>query len=56
MYRAALFEEFRQLGNGAARTTEGSGVGLRTRFVELRRGASPPGKNSTFDSMAPVRV
>jgi signal transduction histidine kinase len=57
-----VFEEFRQVGNDAARKAEGTGLGLSLtrRLVELHGGAirasSIPGEGSTFAFTFPVRV
>ena len=56
-----VFDEFRQASSGAARTHEGSGIGLAVvrRLVERMGGrvavASRPGEGSTFSVVIPVR-
>jgi signal transduction histidine kinase len=58
--QAAVFEEFRQIGNDYKRKAEGTGLGLALarKFVELHGGAirleSEPGKGSTFSFTLPL--
>jgi signal transduction histidine kinase len=58
--RAAVFEEFRQVGRHYSAKQEGTGLGLALtrRFVELHGGTirleSEPGKGSTFTFTLPV--
>jgi signal transduction histidine kinase len=60
--QAAVFEEFRQVGNDSARKAEGTGLGLplAKRFAELHGGSisvhSTPGQGSTFRLVLPVRT
>jgi signal transduction histidine kinase len=57
---AAVFEEFRQVGNNLARKAEGTGLGLplSKRFVELHGGSidirSALGQGSTFTVRLPL--
>lgn len=59
--QAAVFEEFRQVGQDRARKAEGTGLGLplAKRFAELHGGSicvrSAPGQGSTFVFAMPVR-
>jgi signal transduction histidine kinase len=57
--RAAVFEEFRQVGSDSVRKSEGTGLGLARKFVELHVGkiwvASEVGKGSTFTFTLPDR-
>jgi signal transduction histidine kinase len=60
--RAAIFEEFRQVGGNYARKREGTGLGLTLtkKFVELHGGrvwvTSEVGKGSTFTFTLPERL
>jgi signal transduction histidine kinase len=59
---AAVFEEFRQVGNDLARKAEGSGLGLprSRRFAELHGGSigirSALGRGPTFTLRLPLRA
>ncbi len=59
--QAAVFEEFRQVGNDSARKAEGTGLGLplAKRFAELHGGKigvlSTVGKGATFTLALPIR-
>ena len=59
--QAAVFEEFRQVGNDIAAKAQGTGLGLALtkRFVELHGGTigleSEPGKGTTFTFTLPLR-
>ena len=58
--RAAVFEEFKQVGKDSARKAEGTGLGLALtkKFVELHGGTvrleSAPGRGSSFTISLPL--